>query len=43
MGDESERIWKEEVVALLNVPSQNLLGGTEETHENLSQDSRSLS
>jgi hypothetical protein len=35
MNDELERIWKEVVMAQFMILSQNLLGGTEETHERL--------
>jgi hypothetical protein len=41
MKDKLEIMWKEYVVAEFRVQSRHLLGGTEENHETLSQDSRS--
>jgi hypothetical protein len=38
MNDELERIWKE--AAYFKVLSQYLLGGTQEKHDDLSQNSR---
>jgi hypothetical protein len=35
-------MWKQEVVAQLKALTRHLPGGTEESHEDLSQDSRSL-
>jgi hypothetical protein len=33
MNDESERMWKEAVVAYFDVLSRHFHGGTEESHE----------
>jgi hypothetical protein len=41
VNDELERMWKEAPVAKFKMLSQHLLGGTEENHENLNQDSQS--
>jgi hypothetical protein len=35
MNDELERMWKEDVVTLFQVLSQNFSEWTEETHENV--------
>jgi hypothetical protein len=38
VNDELGRMWKEAFMACFNILSQNLTGGTEENHRNLSQD-----
>jgi hypothetical protein len=42
MNDELEWMWKIAFVAQFKMLSQQLPGGTEESHDNLSLDSRSL-
>jgi hypothetical protein len=41
VNDDLERMWKEAAVAKFKMLSQHLLGGAEENHENLNQDSQS--
>jgi hypothetical protein len=42
VNDESERIWKQAVMAWFKGLSQHLSGGTEKTYKNLNLDSLSL-
>jgi hypothetical protein len=43
VNDKLEMFWKKAVVAYFKMLSQDLPGGAEKNHENISQDCRSLS
>jgi hypothetical protein len=42
VNDDSENMWREEVMAYFKVPSENLPRGTENNNRDLSQDNQSV-